>query len=297
MNSAVLIAFVTSVVSVFGLMRFGGVRLPVDSPNERSLHVGDIPRVGGGGIVVAVSAGMWGAFPGAQIAPYSGVLLGATVLVLVSLWDDFGHVAPLVRLFVQGGAASLLVSSQSGCSELWACAGLSVLIIWLINLYNFMDGMDGLAGSMAVCGFGALGILGYLDQNEQYATIMFIIAGASAGFLVFNLPPARIFMGDVGSTFLGYMVAAASIQGVVDEIFPWWAPVLIFLPFWLDATITLLRRLFRGERIWEAHRSHFYQRAVLAGMPVRRVLLVEVLFMLVCSAAAIISVMLLTNGN
>ncbi len=176
--------------------------------------------------------------------------------------------------------------------------GLSLVgVVWAINLYNFMDGMDGFAATMGVIGFVALGVLGLLSGASGYAVSMTGIAGAAAGFLIFNFPPARIFMGDVGSTFLGYIMAAASLWGIKQQIFPFWAPLLIFAPFWLDATITLLRRLFRGERIWEAHRSHFYQRAVLAGIPVRRVLLVEVMLMLGCSTVAVIGVILLGNGN
>ena len=102
-------------------------------------------------------------------------------------------------------------------------------------------------------------------------------------------------MGDVGSTFLGYMVAASSLWGINSGIFPWWAPLLIFLPFWLDATLTLFRRLLAGERVWEAHRSHFYQRAVLAGVPVRRVLLYETLVMLACAILATVGVILTTK--
>jgi len=268
--------------------------LPTDVPNQRSLHDRAIPKAGGVVIVLValVGVGLVLGFDHPSVRP---LVSGALLLAVVSLWDDYGHVSPLLRLLIQGSASLILVSAIYSVSPPWLNAALVVLAVWAINLYNFMDGMDGLAASMAIVGFSALGMLGFLGDDLGYACAAWSVAGAAAGFLVFNFPPARIFMGDVGSTFLGYMMAAASLWGVQHQIFPFWAPLLIFAPFWLDATITLLRRLLRGERVWEAHRSHFYQRAVLAGVPVRRVLLVETLLMLGCSAVAI-AVVPITRG-
>jgi UDP-N-acetylmuramyl pentapeptide phosphotransferase/UDP-N-acetylglucosamine-1-phosphate transferase len=112
------------------------------------------------------------------------------------------------------------------------------------------------------------------------------VAGVS-GFLVFNWPPARIFMGDVGSTFLGFLAGVLSVRGVRDGLFDFWVPVLVFSPFIVDATLTLLRRLFRGERIWQAHREHYYQRLVLLGWSHRKTVLAEYVLMLACGGSAV----------
>jgi UDP-N-acetylmuramyl pentapeptide phosphotransferase/UDP-N-acetylglucosamine-1-phosphate transferase len=239
--------------------------------------------------------------PGIQGAPLDPALLlpvasGAGVIVVVALWDDFGHVSPIVRLFSQFFAAWLLLGQVDHVGILVGIF-LSLCVVWSINLYNFMDGMDGLAASMSIVGFGTLGVIGLLGHQMLFAYIMFSVVSAVSGFLVFNLPPARIFMGDVGSTFLGYIMATASLWGIDRGIFPFWVPLLVFLPFWLDATLTLLRRLARGERVWEAHCSHFYQRAVLSGMTVRKVLFIEVVFMLTCAILAISGWFLWVSGR
>ncbi|MGF1645106.1 MAG: hypothetical protein ACFCUJ_15825, partial [Thiotrichales bacterium] len=186
-----------------------------------------------------------------------------------------GHVASLVRFSMHVGAAGFLwlagwsnVFGQSlGASgvtvALYAVAALSV--VWMINLYNFMDGMDGLAGGMGVIGFTALAVFGWIDGDWAYMAMAGLIASTCLGFLIFNYPPARIFMGDAGSTTLGFLAAALGFLGVRDGLFPFWVPLLVFSPFVFDATWTLARRAAKGEKIWQAHRSHLYQRLVLAG--------------------------------
>ena len=155
----------------------------------------------------------------------------------------------------------------------------------MINLYNFMDGMDGFAGGMALIGFSALAWLGRADIG--FALLQLSIAAASAGFLLYNFPPAKIFLGDIGSTALGFLVAANSLWGSSVGLFPLWAALLIFSPFIVDASVTLSRRILRRERIWQAHRSHYYQRLVLCGWSHKRTVLAEYALMLVCALAAI----------
>ncbi len=291
MISQALVSALISFLTIAALLRWRRVLLPMDRANHRSLHRGEVPRSGGIGIVAGSLWPLWqiAQSGNGQAAPL--LAIGAAVLAIVSLVDDFKPLPFWGRLVVQFLAAACLLVWLDITSLGWLGAiALCFVIVWSINLYNFMDGMDGLAGMMGVVGFSGLGILAMLSDQTLFAGALFAIVAATAGFLFFNLPPAKLFMGDVGSTFLGYMMAAASLWGIRHQIFPFWVPLLIFAPFWLDATITLLRRLLRGERIWEAHRSHFYQRAVLAGVPVRRVLLVETLLMLVCSAFAIAGV-------
>jgi UDP-N-acetylmuramyl pentapeptide phosphotransferase/UDP-N-acetylglucosamine-1-phosphate transferase len=150
-----------------------------------------------------------------------------------------------------------------------------------------MDGMDGFAGGMAVIGFSTMAIIGYLSGAVGFGIFCALIASAAAGFLIWNFPPARIFMGDLGSTTIGYLMAVMSIYGVTEKIFPWWCPVIIFAPFWLDASLTLLKRIIAGQRFWEAHREHYYQRLVLANYTHRQVVLWEYALMFLSSGSVV----------
>jgi UDP-N-acetylmuramyl pentapeptide phosphotransferase/UDP-N-acetylglucosamine-1-phosphate transferase len=161
----------------------------------------------------------------------------------------------------------------------------------MLNLYNFMDGIDGLAGGMAVFGFGALAVLGWIAAAPGFALLSLSIAVASLGFLVFNFPPARIFMGDVGAGTLGFLAGLLTLWGVRAGIFPFWVGVLVFSPFIVDASWTLLRRLATGEKPWQAHRAHAYQRLVQAGWNHRRTTLCEYGLMIICGLSAILVIL------
>jgi len=158
-----------------------------------------------------------------------------------------------------------------------------------------MDGMDGFAGGMAVIGFTSFAILGWQAGNALFTQISLLIAGAAAGFLWFNLPPARIFLGDTGSSVLGLLAAALSLWGNRDGLFPLWAAGLIFSPFIVDATVTLLRRTLRGEKIWLPHKTHYYQRLVQLGWGHRKTVLLEYCLMLACSLSALLAEYLSTG--
>ena len=151
-----------------------------------------------------------------------------------------------------------------------------------------MDGMDGFAGGMAVFGFGTLGILAYLTGDGYFATLCWAVAAAAGGFLIWNFPPARIFMGDVGASALGVMAAGLSLWADKNGLFPLWLSMLVFSPFIVDATVTLLRRAMRSERLWVAHRNHYYQRLVQLGLGHRKTVLIEYLVMAGCSLTAIV---------
>ena len=260
----------------------------LDRPNERSLHTTPTPRTGGIAIVAAAFSGMAaqmllgasGAFPWQLLA-------GAALVAGVSLLDDLFGLSQIVRLLIQLCAALLLIQDGFVFEGDWLpghplavsaplVAVATVLItLWLTNLYNFMDGMDGFAGGMAVFGFGALAVLGWRQGDILFALSALTIAGAAAGFLWFNFPPARIFMGDTGSTTLGFLVAGFAIWGSRNAGIPLWVTLVIFSPFVVDATVTLVRRALRGEPVWRAHRSHYYQRLVQLGWGHRRTVLAE----------------------
>jgi UDP-N-acetylmuramyl pentapeptide phosphotransferase/UDP-N-acetylglucosamine-1-phosphate transferase len=159
--------------------------------------------------------------------------------------------------------------------ELFAIPFALILTVWFTNLYNFMDGMDGFAGGMTVFGFGGCAVLAWGSGDVSLALLCSVIATSGAGFLCWNFPPAKIFMGDVAAAPLGYLVAMVTFLGVKHQSMDLWQPLIIFSPFWVDATVTLIRRLMKGDRVWEAHRTHAYQRLVNAGWGHRKTALAE----------------------
>jgi UDP-N-acetylmuramyl pentapeptide phosphotransferase/UDP-N-acetylglucosamine-1-phosphate transferase len=197
---------------------------------------------------------VWLPGPKAWVAPF-------LALVAISLLDDHRGVHPGLRLVVHIGAAAGWV---------WLAAPdvnpfIAVLVIvWMANLYNFMDGSDGLAGAMTVIGFGAYALGGWLASSPMSAVFL-ALAAATTPFLIYNLPPARVFLGDAGSVPLGFLAAIFGMTGWLEGWWPVWFPVLAFLPFIADASVTLGARLLRGARVWEAHRDHSYQRLVQSG--------------------------------
>lgn len=287
---AILAAFLVSACACWLIVRRGS-HLYLDHPDARSLHHKPVPRLGGVAIVAGISvaaAVTWG-----QIAEIADLYFCAAVLVLflLALLDDKSSLPPVLRFAVQAGVAVMLVWQgiyfyTDNFTLLWLCLGVLVLM-WGINLYNFMDGMDGFAGSMSVIGFSTLALLGAVQGQYGFAWLCMAIVAASAGFLCFNFPPARLFMGDSGSTVLGLAMGVLSIKGWQLSLYPIWVPAVIFSPFWVDATLTLLLRLFRGEKIWLPHRQHIYQRWVLAGYSHRQVTGMQCLLMLCCAGSVL----------
>ena len=258
-----------------------GDRLPLDHPNERSLHERPVPRVGGVGIV----AGVLLAFALVRAEPIIAALVA--VLAVLSYLDDRAHLPIVLRFGAHAVAAAVFVlTTAPEVHPLWQ-AVLALATMWVTNLYNFMDGSDGLAGGMALFGFGAYALAAWLAGDLVFVVVAASIAAAAAAFLVFNFPPARVFMGDVGSIPLGFLAAALGILGWHAGHWPLWFPVLVFSPFIIDASLTLARRLLRGERVWRAHRSHYYQRLVQLGWGHRNTALAEYALMAACGALAL----------
>ena len=169
----------------------------------------------------------------------------------------------------------------------WFAAPVSLLfLLWMTNLYNFMDGMDGFAGGMTTLGFGFLAYFGWRAEHPFMLLTATLVSMSALGFLVHNFPPARIFMGDVGSIPLGFTGGALMLVGLRDGLFDFWVPMMIFSPFILDATVTVLRRAWQRQKIWEAHRDHYYQRLVLLGWGHRKTVLVEYGLMALCGLLA-----------
>ena len=276
----------------------------LDHPNERSLHDTPKPRVGGIGICVGVLLAYIIMTLIANSLPSTFMILagGAFIVLVVSFVDDIRSLSVTVRIPFHFLAAGILVATGLSLEQLslggatlslpiGPGAALSLLyVVWMINLYNFMDGMDGFAGGMAVVGFGVLALLAADAGSVVIARSASAIAGAALGFLVFNFPPARVFMGDVGASTLGFLAAGISLWADREQVIPLWISLLLFSPFIVDATITLLRRALNREAIWRPHRSHYYQRLVRLGWGHRKTAIAEYLLMLACGVSAIIAV-------
>jgi UDP-N-acetylmuramyl pentapeptide phosphotransferase/UDP-N-acetylglucosamine-1-phosphate transferase len=255
--------------------------LPLDHPNERSLHDTPVPRVGGIGIV----SGTLLAFLLVQAEPLLAALVAA--LAAVSYIDDRSHLPIVVRFSAHAAAAAAFVSAVAPDVHVLWQAAIVLAAVWITNLYNFMDGSDGLAGGMALFGFSAYALAAWLASDIVFAIVAASIAAAAVAFLAFNFPPARVFMGDAGSIPLGFLAAALGILGWRAGHWPVWFPVLVFSPFIVDATVTLARRVLRGERFWRPHRTHYYQRLVQIGWGHRNTALAEYVLMAGCGAFAL----------
>jgi UDP-N-acetylmuramyl pentapeptide phosphotransferase/UDP-N-acetylglucosamine-1-phosphate transferase len=261
-----------------------------DLPNERSLHETPTPRLGGLGIALAV---LPFAILHAQGTP-AMLLACALALAGVSLADDLRGLPPSLRLVAHLLAAvaawiAIAAPPASMPGTAWL-AGLALVlaIAWSTNLYNFMDGADGLAGAMAAVGFGAYAAAAWMAGDAPLALLCLALASASLGFLAWNFPPARVFLGDAGSIPLGFLAGALGAYGIQRDLWPLPFPFMAFSPFLVDATVTLLRRLAAREKVWRAHRGHYYQRLVLAGWSRRRLALTAGALMLASAASALV---------
>jgi UDP-GlcNAc:undecaprenyl-phosphate/decaprenyl-phosphate GlcNAc-1-phosphate transferase len=257
----------------------------LDHPNERSLHQRPVSRMGG----IGVAAGIAASVPFVSQVEWWPLWLGACFLVGISFLDDIIGLPIIGRLLVHfvaaGGAAAGLLLNRTGVVVVLLAV---VAIVWMTNLYNFMDGMDGLAGGMALFGFGFYALAGVLSGHLPFAVTNAAIAAAAGAFLLFNFHPARIFMGDAGSTLFGFLAACLGLVGWQLGIWTLWFPGLVFSPFIVDATVTLARRLLRGEKVWRPHREHYYQRLVLSGWGHRRTVLAEYGVMALCGSFALL---------
>jgi len=269
-----LLAGVGSALLTGLVRRYALARSILDVPNARSSHTAPTPRGGGVAIVAATLAGLPVlAAAGALSWPALWALAGAGGLVaLIGFLDDHGHIAARWRLLAHFAAAAWALAWLGGAPPLllfgaqvdlgWLGAGLAaVYLVWLLNLYNFMDGIDGIASVEAIAvGVGGA-LLHALAGDPALAMAPLLLAAAAGGFLFWNFPPARIFMGDAGSGFLGVLLGVLSLQAAWHAPQLFWSWAILLGVFVVDATLTLLRRLLRGEKVYEAHRSHAYQHA------------------------------------
>ncbi|AVG42336.1 glycosyl transferase [Achromobacter insolitus] len=297
---AVLVAWVLT----GALRRYALARNVIDIPNARSSHKVPTPRGGGIAFVVTYIAGLC-ALLGTGALALDGVAVlagGGAWIALIGFLDDHGHIQARWRLLAHFLAAAWVLYWMGGAPPLtlfgvalstgWVLNAFAVLyLVWLLNLYNFMDGIDGLASIEAMCVAGG-GVLLYALVGAPAAAIpSLLLVAAVAGFLIWNFPPAKIFMGDGGSGFLGLVLGALSLQAGWQSPALFWGWLILLGVFIVDATFTLLRRLLRGEKVYEAHRSHAYQFASRKWASHRRVTLavlaINLLWLLPLAVAAV----------
>lgn len=258
MSSALIGVLVTTAVVAWAgtavTRRYAQARL-LDMPNKRSSHTVATPRGGGVAIVVAASAGLvWAGLPTAVVG-------GALLVALIGLIDDHHFVDVLPRLAGHFGAAIIAVLGLEGPVHPAAVLIAVFFIAWQINLTNFMDGIDGLASVqvISVCVVGAGVAWSVTGGYGSVVTAPLVLAAATGGFLVWNWPPARIFLGDVGSGYLGYLIGLFTLHAALHDARLGWAWVILSGVFVTDTGVTLLRRAWSGQQLHVAHRSHAYQ--------------------------------------
>ena len=234
-------------------------------PNERSSHARPTPT--GGGIAIVVPVLAWCAWHALASKLALAILLGGGTIAVLGFVDDVVQLSARARLPIQIAAVvavlallptpsfavpPLAIDPSFAASLLFAFA-----LLWLVNLYNFMDGIDGLATAQCIAFAG--GAIG-LGATGDAASIAWLLGGSAAGFLVSNLPPAKIFMGDVGSNFLGLTIGAVALAMAHDDSIPFVASMVLLTAFWFDASWTLCARIATGQRFSAAHKSHLYQK-------------------------------------
>ncbi|WP_090206641.1 MraY family glycosyltransferase [Pseudomonas asplenii] len=269
-----LIVLTVSFLLTGVLRRYALARSLMDVPNERSSHSVATPRGGGVAIVISFLA-VLPILAVMNLLSWSAVwgLLGAGgAVALVGFLDDHGHIAARWRLLAHFSSAAWLLFWLGGLPAL-DVMGMQVrlgvpgsilaafYLVWMLNLYNFMDGIDGIASieAVTVC-LGACLVYG-LSGDLDLVWPSLLLAMAVCGFLYWNFPPARIFMGDAGSGFLGVILGGLSIHAASSKPQLLWVWLILLGVFVVDATFTLTRRLLRGDKVYEAHRSHAYQYA------------------------------------
>jgi len=301
-----------ALISYFGIdlfRRFSLKRNWVDVPNERSSHQVATPR--GGGLVVATVCLVGYSILG-LLAPAGfslGYIIGATLVAAVSWLDDVYSIAFGWRLLVHFAAAALIVATCGYWQVVylptigeisfgaWGSFITVIWIVWVINAYNFMDGIDGIAVIQALVAAAAWVVIASQSGAAVFFFFFLVLFGSCLGFLFHNWSPARIFMGDVGSAFLGFTFAAAPLiltrESVFQaSLFPILA-VLILWPFLFDTVLTIFRRLLKGKRIWSAHRDHLYQGLVIAGHKHSRV---SIIYGLLAAISSLSAILLFSSG-
>jgi Fuc2NAc and GlcNAc transferase len=258
----------------WALRHYALSRSLMDIPNARSSHSVPTPRGGGVAIVLAFTLALFMLLLAGLMAPpvFVAIAGAGAVIAIIGFMDDHGHIAARWRLLGHFAASIWLLFWMGGLPAIeffghafdlgWLGNVLAAFyLVWLLNLYNFMDGIDGIASVEAICVCLGACLLYWVSGAADLIWAPLLLAAAVAGFLFWNFPPARIFMGDAGSGFLGIVLGALSLQAAWASADMLWGWLILLGVFIVDATFTLFRRLLRGDKVYEAHRSHAYQYA------------------------------------
>ena len=276
----ILIFIFLTILSYFGVLlirRYAERRQMLDHPNERSSHITPTPRGGGLAMVVLVTgAGIW-AMRKAELSHALVYLIGGAVIACLGWRDDIRPLSVRVRFAVQGLVAAVSIYGLGyfktvtiplfGELQL-GVVGVIITFLWIIgltNAYNFMDSIDGIAGGVAFAGGLGWALLASNMRNDLVFWIALAIAASSLGFLGHNWHPAKIFMGDVASTFLGYTFAVLPLLSADQGGDALMLGTLLMWTFIMDAGVTFIRRVLNRENVLAAHRTHLYQRLVIGG--------------------------------
>lgn len=282
--SPVVAALVTMLLTTLILISKFGKEMP-DASKDSSTHDAPLPHIGG----VALMAGLLAGWALMLASLMWWLVLPLIGLFIVSLLDDIRGLSVKQCLSAHLAAAVILVVGSGVFVQhgLFAALLLIPLTVWMINLYDFMDGSDGLAGGMSLFGFSMYGVAALIAHDDTQAMLNFTVGAASLGFLYNNFHPAKVFMGDAGSAPLGFLAAGMGLWGWQQGYWTAWFPLLVFSPFIVDASVTQIKRTLRGAKITEAHREHYYQRAIEMGWSQSSVALIEYALMLGAGATAL----------
>lgn len=268
-----ILIFFSSLLCTLYLKKYALRHNVIDIPNNRSSHSIPTPRGGGVSIVITflLSLIVFNYVQEADNLILSSLFICGVIVSFIGFIDDHGHVDAKWRLLIHFSAAAVLVYVVNGLPVLnifgfetdFGSLGYVlpvIAIIWILNLFNFMDGIDGIAGVEAITSTFFAGLfLSIISPDSSFITLLWLLSASVGGFLFLNFPPAKIFMGDAGSGFLGFMLAAFTlISSKVDQNMLWVWLILLGV-FIVDSTYTMCRRLVRGEKVYEAHCSHAYQ--------------------------------------
>jgi len=267
-------AFVSTLLLTFLLMKIGLRKGVLDIPNERSSHTSPVPRGGGLAVIIVFFAFLFIApsFVGVSVdySVWKSLLVGGAIITVIGLVDDLGHIPArwrfLTHLFAAVVSLSLLTSlpeialfGSSFDLGMFGYLVFAISLVWFVNLYNFMDGIDGIAGVEAITALGGGALIMSLQGQSDWLTLFGILAACISGFLVWNWPPAKVFMGDACSGFLGFTLGMLAIVTSTNGVMSIWSWLILFGVFVVDATTTLITRMVLGEQWFEDHRSHAYQ--------------------------------------
>lgn len=299
MLAVLIVSVVGTYLLTFPVTQLGRRSRILDEPGHRSSHTEVVPRTGGLAVVAgAILTMLLLSKPSLAFIVAGGI--GALIFV-VSLWDDVRTIPAIPRLLTHVLVAALAVwmvklePRALGLPfadvplSIWIGGILAVLfVVGFVNFFNFMDGINGIAASQCVFGGGTIALLLWWGGQNNSVLTATVIAGASLGFLPHNFPRARLFLGDVGSTTLGFLLAMLTLVGSVHSPYPWVAFILPLGVFIYDATFTLIKRVLRGENPTQAHREHHYQLLVRCGWSHARVMSVQATLMLLHSVGAVV---------